>query len=68
VSSVAATIFTGLLYTQPLLFLVKRHDVRKISNVGRFVRVNVHKPNGFQMERADGKREEFQFDRMTRRR
>jgi hypothetical protein len=34
--------------------LIIRQDVRKVSNIGRFVRIHINKPDSFQVERAGG--------------
>jgi hypothetical protein len=40
-------------------------DVRQISNIRRFVCVDIHKPNGFEVERTGNQGEQFQFSRMA---
>jgi hypothetical protein len=40
-------------------------DVWQIPNIRRFVCVDVHKPNGFEVEWTGNQGEQFQFSRMA---
>ena len=45
--------------------LIIRQNVRKITDISRFVRVHIYKPDCLQMKWARGQRKEFDFGRVA---
>lgn len=45
--------------------LIIRQNVRKISDISRFVRVHIYKSDCLQMKWARGQRKEFDFGRVA---